>query len=300
MAKQDPNLLLNQKYTVLNVTFHQAQHQTDSNEVSLLTQIENLLSEEKSWDCANQVELLLASLLHGEELDQLVLNKLLKVQGLDTIEADHFKKQFESAKSDQARQVILKQLIQFLQLEEIRLRLRHTYSSKAWYFTSYAFIATFILFFLPYFFPPILDYLYNLGSGEGRAIDIFTAVTSGAMGAGFSMLTGLKGRISKSSLSGLQLLQRKSYILSKIITGFGAGLIFFYFLQSGLLSGEAFPDYSNQTSSLSENTTLDVRSLALLVIWCFLSGFSEKLVPAVLAKTEGKLKENTAELDESS
>jgi len=30
----------------------------------------------------------------------------------------------------------------------------------------------------------------------------------------------------------------------------------------------------------------DDKNLALLIIWCFISGFSEKLVPSILSKTE--------------
>jgi hypothetical protein len=37
--------------------------------------------------------------------------------------------------------------------------------------------------------------------------------------------------------------------------------------------------------------TAPSRDLALLTVWCFLGGFSEVLVPGLLAKTEGQLAE---------
>ncbi len=39
---------------------------------------------------------------------------------------------------------------------------------------------------------------------------------------------------------------------------------------------------------------LDPRSLALLIVWSFLAGFSEKLVPNMLSKTEAKMVEDEA------
>jgi len=298
MAKGNEKGLLNHRYTVLNAAYHQVRHRDDLNK-NVKLQLEELLNGgEKTLEAVNQTELLLTSLLTGDDLDVAFSKKLFDAEKLELETVSYFKTQFASAKTNKTKQIILKQLLQDLQTEDIKMSLRHTYSSNAWYLASYAFMFTFILFFLPYFFPPILNFLHDLGEGNGRAIDIFTAVTSGAIGAAFSMLIGLKGRISESSLSGLQLLQRKSYVISKIITGFGAGLIFFYFLQSGLLGGVAFPEYSNDAHSLPKNANFDMKSMALLVIWCFLSGFSEKLVPTVLSKTKSQIKQSLSKDDD--
>jgi len=298
MKKRKEDVLIDQFYTILNTTCVYIKEKGQGIELNKESngEIEELLVGEKSWDAGYKIEQLMIPLLYGDDLDTTVSKSVFNAEKLGRDTSVFYKSQFDSAKSDTAKQAILKLLIQDLQSHNIKMRLRQAYINNAWHLASYAFIAVFILFFLPYFFPVILHYLYKLGEGQGRAIDIFTAVTSGAMGASFSLLTGLKGRINKSSFNGLKLLQRKSYVISKIITGFGAGLIFFYFLQSGLLSGVAFPEYGKDSVPLSENVNLDMKNLALLVIWCFLSGFSEKLVPTILSKTEGQVNPDSTEI----
>ena len=289
MVKRKVNKFLEHKYVSISAAYQQILNLDNNENATISKQIEELLAGDKTWMSADQIEQLMVPLLHGDILDATIKNNIFEAEALGTNVEKYYKSRLVSSETDNAKQVLLKQLFQHLQSYAIKLRLKQRYINNAWHLASYVFIATFILFFLPYFFPPLLDYLYHIGEGKGRAIDIFTAVTSGAMGAAFSMLTGLRRGINKSSLNGLHLLQQKSYVISKIITGFGAGLIFFYFLQSGLLSGVAFPEFSNDTDATGK-LILDVKSIALIVIWCFLSGFSEKLVPTILSKTEGQLK----------
>ncbi len=94
------------------------------------------------------------------------------------------------------------------------------------------------------------------------------------------------------------------------MVGAGAGLIMFYFVQSGLLSGAFFPEFihtieeiENYRAELGLNgaaqpsqglsqgieTSFAVGTLArpaqglsLLIVWCLLAGFSEKLIPGIL------------------
>ena len=59
----------------------------------------------------------------------------------------------------------------------------------------------------------------------------------------------------------------------------------YYIFQSQLISGPFFPTFTK------EIPIFDDKNYALLVVWCFISGFSEKLVPDILNKTQEKISE---------
>ena len=74
-------------------------------------------------------------------------------------------------------------------------------------------------------------------------------------------------------------------------------LIVYFFLRSGFVSGALFPvfeevaiRYVNIASPDAVNMTfvMPSQALALLTFWCFLAGFSQALVPSILAKHRGK------------
>ncbi len=114
---------------------------------------------------------------------------------------------------------------------------------------------------------------------------IVTAMAAGWMGTSFSMLIGLKNRIQISSISDLKVIHRFDYIFSRALIGMISSLMLFYAFQSDILTGTFFPVFD----PLNPQHPLDEKNTALLVIWSFISGFSEKLVPDLLIKTEQKV-----------
>jgi hypothetical protein len=142
---------------------------------------------------------------------------------------------------------------------------------------------------------------------------LFVAGLAGAWGATFSMLTSLKGRLEASQFDDLKLIRSWALLISRALVGAGAACILFFFLLSGLLAGTAFPTLiqepprttaGSRTPSVPASPVapqgepsandarggdrLPTRDLALLIVWCFLAGFSEQLIPGLLATTEAR------------
>jgi len=82
----------------------------------------------------------------------------------------------------------------------------------------------------------------------------------------------------------LKILNTISNLSTRVLIGICAGIVVFFFIRSGLLTGPLVPDLLVKTGE-----TYDLfQVMALLVVWFFLAGFSEKLVPELLFKTEAQ------------
>jgi hypothetical protein len=290
MRKKKEDHLIDQFFMTLSTTYKQVQVLDEKNEQQnpITEEIEDLLTGERSWTAGYRIEQLMVSLLHGDVLEAVLSRQMHNAKKLGDDTFAYYSLQFKSAKTEVIRQTLLKQIVQQLQWYYQTARIKQHYKNNTWLIATYAFVAGFLFFFLPQILPGFDEFLMQMG-GE-RAIDIYTAISSGALGASFSVLLGLNDRIKGSSISRLKMLQRPIFTISKIVTGFGAGLIMFYFLQSGLIKGIAFPEFTGDDHIILDG---DFRSLALLIIWCFISGFSEKLVPGILSKTEEQVMSNT-------
>jgi hypothetical protein len=84
------------------------------------------------------------------------------------------------------------------------------------------------------------------------------------------------------------------------IVGTSGAVVIYFFLQSGIISGQLFPKFDQIdvlefqfTTGPDQARRLSLvfpnANLALLAVWSFLAGFSERLVPSILASTEAKL-----------
>lgn len=130
---------------------------------------------------------------------------------------------------------------------------------------------------------------WHFKAGDLRLL--VAAAVAGTWGATFSMLTGLSDRIKDSRIYDLNVSRAITMIVARALVGAGAASVLFMFFCSGILTGKAFPELAN----LAEADVIAKPTVALLVIWCFIAGFSEKLVPNLLAKTEASAKAQTAE-----
>jgi hypothetical protein len=143
------------------------------------------------------------------------------------------------------------------------------------------------------------DGVYS-GGGLWAHFGLYTALTCGVLGALFSRLITLQTNWSVMALDELYNARAIHYILLRASIGMCGALIIYFFLQSGLVKGNVFPDFQKLTLEMksfgsdgvfrtSTRLVLPSADLALLIVWSFIAGFSESLVPSVLTNTERQL-----------
>ncbi len=124
---------------------------------------------------------------------------------------------------------------------------------------------------------------------------LYTALTAGLMGAFFSRLTTIHRDWSNMNLEDVFLHRELSYTLLRAGVGVCGALIVYFFLRSEMVTGTLFPNFDKiaiefvrvpADNAVAMAFVMPSDSLALLTVWCFLAGFSEKFVPNILASTE--------------
>ena len=170
-------------------------------------------------------------------------------------------------------------------------------------------LLSFVLFMLPYVW--IYIDIYNHESGAARdvpaelliGLPFYTALTAGLFGAYFSRLLYIQKFASSMSVGELKTAREFTSIFLRGVFGMCGALVVFFFLRSGIVEGKLFPEFAalNVTEGkvplfgvgsgrdVSVRQILPSQALALLAIWCFLAGFSERLVPSILSSTEQTL-----------
>ncbi len=130
------------------------------------------------------------------------------------------------------------------------------------------------------------------------------ALAAGLLGASFSLLTSRSVTLAEVSLEATIANTATPMILVRIGVGGTGALLLYFFFESGLIGGEAFPKLHELGFSpvkLSggggeEYATMGFKvpnsELCKLMVWSFVAGFSEKLVPAMLGRVENPGRQN--------
>jgi hypothetical protein len=273
-------------------------------------QIEDLMQSGETWSDAYQIEQLLVDMFGEHHLEVELQSRLLECESnLRPGLAAHYVKLAATLKEPAERRALLARLVNDLQWRYTVSEVKRAYSKDITRTTGLVFIVG-----IAAFAAAVLG-LAVLGKATSAANDaahLLLAGLAGGWGAGFSMLASLKSRIDAADLNDLKLMKSRWILWSRPLIGVGAACILYFFLVSGLLGGAAFPTLKSDegatdqkpvaqadgpatSEKVAKNPSGDSRTppisrkdLALLIVWCFIAGFSERLVPALLAKTEAR------------
>lgn len=138
--------------------------------------------------------------------------------------------------------------------------------------------------------------VHSLAGGEPIMIfrayaGLLVGMSAGLFGAAFSMLAQSQRRASQGTLDDVDMAAQWHTLMIRGAFGICAATILYFFFQSGLLEGSLWPKlHALGVQEVGSSKVLKVpnRDLSLLVIWCFIAGFSENFVPSVLVRAENR------------
>ncbi|MBX2809062.1 MAG: hypothetical protein KTR20_10575 [Cellvibrionaceae bacterium] len=304
--------LLNHFYNMLESSAHRVLQQDMPAEQQALLQ-QALQDEEHSWSKAYKLELMLVDFYHKADLSIEWQRRLADTRYLPAETAAFYREQKEDGPIDKLRALTRRLVSDIHWVQEVQ-RVKRLYKAMIRRNSVFIFLLSFLFFFLP----TLVYGLFNYQFTNLRLYYLFTAASAGLLGAAFSQLVSLNRDMELAQLEQLRAMSKLGYVLARSVVGAGAGLIMFYVLQAGLIEGVVFPDFiqsatqleallndMQQVAALQNNGQLAVsqkaesqlqlgglarpaHGLSMLIIWCVIAGFSEKLIPNLLVRSSEK------------
>jgi hypothetical protein len=271
-----------QFYVTLEAYFAKVKSVTPPRCQEAYDRVKDLLEKApRNWTHAYAIEQLLVHLFDDDTLASELQVRVREAK--DTLKpalADYYAA--EAAKtplSAEERRAVLSRLVNDLQWRYTVDEVKRGYTKEITLATGQLFILSLVVFagsvLLTLAFPQLKQFDLRL---------VVPALLAGCWGAAFSMLSSLRDRLEASDLDALKVLRARWVLGSRVLIGAGAASVLYFFFVSGLVTGAAFP---NLKATTAPTAWLDM--FALLVVWCFVAGFSERLIPGLLARTEAKL-----------
>lgn len=282
---EEVKVLTDQFYITLRAISNKAEQNATNAAPAALTRVTEILNRDRSewsWNDAYEAEQQLVHLFDDETITTELARRVLEARSvLQPSIADWYRDQLTRATSAKDQRALLLRLVNDLQWRYTVNEAKRGYSKQITSRTGRMFILVILLFVV------VVLFFYGAEARLQSQIDllILLAALAGTWGATFSVLTGLKKRMEEASFDDLKLARSWSLLLARVLIGMGAALVLYFFFRAGLLKGDMFPNISNIDSTVGGGLNKDS---ALLIVWCFLAGFSEKLVPGLLARTESQ------------
>lgn len=303
--------LLNHFFKILETTLERLS-ESDDVQQQKIDQLKNLIKGPKKWTNAYKVELKLLELMDDEEIRLEWRRRLADTAKLNETMRNFYQSQ-ENEQNPQELRLLVRKLVCDLQWASEIKRVKGIHLYRIRRNVAIIFLASFVMFFLP----TILNNLFDIVIDNIRFYYVYTAASSGLLGSSFSLLVSVRTNIGGYKLDNLRTMSKIGYIIARAAIGVGAGLIMFYLLQSGLLQGPVFPEFilsAEQLSNLEKGwsslggsdklalpkdsiqTELRLGALAkpthgvsLLIVWCIIAGFAEKMIPGLLNRKAEKV-----------
>ncbi len=291
--KSGPDEMLQMEWNNLKFRFSRIDAIKPASDVETKPYAELERSLEKpasTWDDAYRIEKQIAALLSGDRLRQEIKARLREAVARNARDAavlqtdyDALLKSIEKEGRTSFDDVLRNFLLEVLENIHWQSKLKHLareFRLEATRNTLWIVAGALVFVLLPYFPWPSC-----LRPASSRAyFGLYTALTFGLLGALFSRLITLQTPRSVLTLEELRNALTFRYIFQRACIGACGALIVYFFLQSELVTGTVFPKFEEITKGVV--SVSDGKSLAFLIIWSFIAGFSESLVPSVLSNTE--------------
>jgi hypothetical protein len=262
------------------------------------------------WDETYKAERLIALLLGGGQLRQEISARLQELASQSLSEADSLRRDYETllkapgdsqqASADDATlRAFLVRVMEALHWNAKKKYLARPIRKQATKIILYGLIISFLLVIAPYV-------MLNFGK-KGEELTkwwslfaLYTVLSSGLLGAFFSRLITIQSSWAAMTIDEVFVQREISYTLLRAGVGMCGALVVYIFLRSEFVSGPLFPMFKDvaiqfvapaHERAVNMTFVMPSKDLALLTFWCFLAGFSEALVPNILASTEKQLTE---------
>lgn len=286
-----PVNILKQYFVNLRVEFDSISAKNEGLPKTVVDKIEEAFEEPLSWFNAYKIEQYLAHICDEEKLEIYLKRYLDNYRDhLSESGYHHYRNELREIESGEAdieekRSVVLRMQSELHTFYVRRSECRDYGLLTRTRITAVSFVGIILI---------ILSLIYCCYFDDvpawAKMIPIVFA--SGFLGTSFSMIVGLKSILANATIEEFKIMHRCTYIIKRLLIGVSAAFVLYFLLQSGFLDHVVSDDLLPKRNGVLEWDSY--KNISMLMIWSFIAGFSEKLVPDMLFKVENRMSGNNS------